>query len=30
MCLVTGASEKLKSIDEEIVFMALNELNIVA
>jgi type II secretory pathway predicted ATPase ExeA len=30
MCLVTGGNEKLKSIDEEIVFMALNELNIVA
>ena len=30
MCLISGANEKLKSIDSEVVFMAQNELNIVA
>lgn len=30
MCLISGANEKLKSIDSEIVFTAQNELNIVA
>ncbi len=30
MCLISGANEKLKSIDNELVFMAQNELNIVA
>lgn len=30
MCLISGANEKLKSIDSELVFMAQNELNIVA
>lgn len=30
MCLISGANEKLKSIDSEIVFSAQNELNIVA
>lgn len=30
MCLVSGANDKLKSIDNEIVFAAQNELNIVA
>ena len=29
MCLISGANEKLKSIDSEVVFMAQNELNIV-
>ncbi|MCK9267769.1 MAG: AAA family ATPase [Alkaliphilus sp.] len=30
MCLISGANEKLRSIDNELVFMAQNELNIVA
>ena len=30
MCLISGANEKIKSIDNELVFIALNELNIVA
>lgn len=30
LCLISGANEKLKSIDNEIVFSSLNELNIVA